>query len=62
MFTTFHEYTVIQLRESTETVPECFFDYIARGQHVEDHLHVVTGQRTSDVDTYESVPSPHVSS
>ena len=57
MFTKSHEFTVLKLHETA--APDFGFDYIARGQHVEDHLHVVTGERSSD-DEYESVPSPNV--
>jgi len=61
MFTSFHEFTVVKLHETTGTVPDFGFDYIARGQHVEDHLHVVTGERSNNErNEDEFVPSPDV--
>lgn len=63
MFTKAHECAVVKFDDSLATTPEFGRDYIARGQHLKAHLHVVTGERNSnEVDEggdYESVPPPH---
>jgi len=64
MFTKAHECAVVKFDDSLATTPEFGCHYIARDQHLEDHLHLVTGERNSDEvdegDEYESVPAPHV--
>jgi hypothetical protein len=59
MFAKAHEFTVVKIDDSLRTTPDFGCDHLARGQHVDDHLHVVTGERSSDDgDEHESVPSP----
>ncbi|HEY5110969.1 MAG TPA: hypothetical protein VII67_01420 [Acidimicrobiales bacterium] len=59
MFTQALEFTIVRFDDSLRATPEFDRHYIARGQHVEDHLHVVTDERNSDEGgECASVPAP----